>query len=207
MSRYLEYSSIKPKISIILASGSASRKMMLEEAGIEFDIHVSNTDEDKIKKDIASKPFSEQVISLAKAKAKSVSNIYPESIVIGGDQICELNETIFNKPGSKEQAVKNLQLLSGQSHYQNSGVCIYKNSECLWEYSETVELKMHDLTEEEIINYVEIENPINAAGAYKFESLGCNLFSYVKGSSFSVRGMPLIPLLNALRELGVISLK
>ena len=207
MSRYLEYSSIKPKISIILASGSASRKMMLEEAGIEFDIHVSNTDEDKIKKDIASKPFSEQVISLAKAKAKSVSNIYPESIVIGGDQICELNETIFNKPGSKEQAVKNLQLLSGQSHYQNSGVCIYKNSECLWEYSETVELKMHDLTEEEIINYVEIENPINAAGAYKFESLGCNLFSYVKGSSFSVRGMPLIPLLNALRELGIISLK
>ena len=207
MSRSLEYSSIKPKISIILASGSASRKMMLEEAGIEFDIHVSNTDEDKIKKDIASKPFSEQVISLAKAKAKSVSNIYPESIVIGGDQICELNETIFNKPGSKEQAVKNLQLLSGQSHYQNSGVCIYKNSECLWEYSETVELKMHDLTEEEIINYVEIENPINAAGAYKFESLGCNLFSYVKGSSFSVRGMPLIPLLNALRELGVISLK
>ena len=207
MSRSLEYSSIKPKISIILASGSASRKMMLEEAGIEFDIHVSNTDEDKIKKDIASKPFSEQVIRLAKAKAKSVSNIYPESIVIGGDQICELNETIFNKPGSKEQAVKNLQLLSGQSHYQNSGVCIYKNSECLWEYSETVELKMHDLTEEEIINYVEIENPINAAGAYKFESLGCNLFSYVKGSSFSVRGMPLIPLLNALRELGIISLK
>ena len=207
MSRSLEYSSIKPKISIILASGSASRKMMLEEAGIEFDIHVSNTDEDKIKKDIASKPFSEQVISLAKAKAKSVSNIYPESIVIGGDQICELNETIFNKPGSKEQAVKNLQLLSGQSHYQNSGVCIYKNSECLWEYSETVELKMHNLTEEEIINYVEIENPINAAGAYKFESLGCNLFSFVKGSSFSVRGMPLIPLLNALRELGIISLK
>ena len=207
MSRSLEYSSIKPKISIILASGSVSRKMMLEEAGIEFDIHVSNTDEDKIKKDIASKPFSEQVISLAKAKAKSVSNIYPESIVIGGDQICELNETIFNKPGSKEQAVKNLQLLSGQSHYQNSGVCIYKNSECLWEYSETVELKMHNLTEEEIINYVEIENPINAAGAYKFESLGCNLFSYVKGSSFSVRGMPLIPLLNALRELGIISLK
>ena len=207
MSRSLEYSSIKPKISIILASGSASRKMMLEEAGIEFDIHVSNTDEDKIKKDIASKPFCEQVISLAKAKAKSVSNIYPESIVIGGDQICELNETIFNKPGSKEQAVKNLQQLSGQSHYQNSGVCIYKNSECLWEYSETVELKMHDLTEEEIINYVEIENPINAAGAYKFESLGCNLFSYVKGSSFSVRGMPLIPLLNALRELGIISLK
>jgi len=52
-----------------------------------------------------------------------------------------------------------------------------------------------------------MENPINAAGAYKFESLGCNLFSYVNGSSYTVRGMPLLPLLNALRELQIISLK
>ena len=61
-------------------------------------------------------------------------------------------------------------------------------------------MKMHNLSEEEIINYVELENPINAAGAYKFESLGCNLFSSVDGSSYTVRGMPLLPLLNALRE-------
>ena len=66
---------------------------------------------------------------------------------------------------------------------------------------------MHSLTETEIINYVEMENPIHAAGAYKFESLGCNLFSYVNGSSHTVRGMPLIPLLNALRELNIISLE
>jgi septum formation protein len=121
--------------------------------------------------------------------------------------MCVYNDTVFNKPGSKEQAVKNLNLLSGQSHYQHSGVCIYKKGECLWKYSETVELRMHDLSEEEIINYVELEDPINAAGAYKFESLGCNLFSYVDGSSYTVRGMPLIPLLNALRELQIISLK
>ena len=66
---------------------------------------------------------------------------------------------------------------------------------------------MHDLTEKEIINYVELENPINAAGSYKFESLGCNLFEYVDGSSHTVRGMPLLPLLNALRDLNVISLE
>ena len=66
---------------------------------------------------------------------------------------------------------------------------------------------MHSLSEQEIENYVEIENPIHAAGAYKFESLGCNLFSSVNGSSFTVRGMPLLPLLNALRELQIISLK
>ena len=207
MSRSLEYSSIKPKISIILASGSASRKMMLEEAGIVFDVIVSETDEDLIKKKIASLPYSEQVIHLAKAKAETVSRQNPESIVIGGDQMCALNDKLLHKPGNKEKAVESLKLLSNQKHYQHSGVCIFKNNESIWEYSETVELKMHDLTEKEIINYVDIENPINAAGAYKFESLGCNLFSYVNGSSHTVRGMPLLPLLNALRDLKIIDLE
>ena len=207
MTRSLDYSSIKPKVSIILASGSESRKLMLEEAGIVFDIIISPTDEELIKNKISSLPYSEQVVHLAKAKAEPVSKQNHESIVIGGDQMCVLDNTLLHKPGSKEKAIESLKLLANQKHFQHSGVCIYKNNECLWEYSETVELKMHDLTEKEIINYVEIENPINAAGAYKFESLGCNLFSYVNGSSHTVRGMPLLPLLNALRDLKIIDLE
>ena len=207
MSRSLEDSSIIPKAPIILASGSESRKQMLEEAGIVFDVIVSETDEDLIKKKIASLPYSEQVIHLAKAKAETVSRQNPESIVIGGDQMCALSDKLLHKPGNKEKAVESLKLLSNQKHYQHSGVCIFKNNESIWEYSETVELKMHDLTDKEIINYVEMENPIHAAGAYKFESLGCNLFSYVDGSSHTVRGMPLIPLLNALRKLNIIGLE
>ena len=207
MTRSLDYSSIKPKVSIILASGSESRKLMLEEAGIAFDVIISPTDEDIIKDKISSLPYSEQVVHLAKAKAEPVSEENTESIVIGGDQMCVLNDNLLHKPGSRDKAIESLKLLSNQKHFQHSGVCIYKNNECLWEYSETVELKMHDLTEKEIINYVDIENPINAAGAYKFESLGCNLFSYVNGSSHTVRGMPLLPLLNALRDLKIIDLE
>ena len=207
MIRSLEYSSIKPTIPIILASGSESRKLMLEEAGIEFNVIVSGTDEDLLKDQISNLPFEQQVVHLAKAKAQSVSMENTDKVVIGGDQMCVLENTVFNKPGSKEKAIENLKLLSGKTHSQNSGVCIYHNNECLWEYSETVELRMHSLSEQEIKNYVEIENPIHAAGAYKFESLGCNLFSSVNGSSFTVRGMPLLPLLNALRELQIISLK
>ena len=180
---------------------------MLEEAGIVFDVKVSPTDEDLIKNKISSLPYSEQVVHLAKAKAEPVSQQNPDSIVIGGDQMCALDNTLLHKPGSKDKAIESLKLLANQKHFQHSGVCIYKNNECLWEYSETVELKMHDLTEKEIINYVDIENPINAAGAYKFESLGCNLFSYVNGSSHTVRGMPLLPLLNALRDLKIIDLE
>ena len=207
MTRSLDNSSIKPKVSIILASGSESRKLMLEEAGIAFDVIISPTDEDLIKNKISSLPYSEQVVHLAKAKAEPVSEENTESIVIGGDQMCVLNDNLLHKPGSRDKAIESLKLLANQKHFQHSGVCIYKNNECLWEYSETVELKMHDLTEKEIINYVDIENPINAAGAYKFESLGCNLFSYVNASSHTVRGMPLLPLLNALRDLNIIDLE
>ena len=113
---------------------------------------------------------------------------------------------LFDKPGSIEKATENLKLLSGKVHFQHSGVCLYKNGESLWEYSEVVKMKMHNLSEEEIVNYVKLENPIHAAGAYKFESLGCNLFSSVDGSSYTVRGMPLLPLLNALREMKVLDL-
>ena len=144
MSESLEYSSIQPKIPIILASGSESRKQMLHEAGIIFEVIVSEADEDQIKSQITSLPFKEQVIHLAKAKASAVSIMHPSKIVIGGDQMCVLGDSLLHKPGSKEKAIKSLRLLANQKHHQHSGVSIFKNGECLWKYSETVELKMHN---------------------------------------------------------------
>ena len=199
-------SSINPVTPIILASGSESRKVMLEDAGINFSTITSEVDEDALKIKIASMPFNNQVIELAKAKAAVVSSKNPGNIVIGGDQMCIFENRVFDKPGSVEKAISNLKLLSGTTHFQYSGVCIYKDGASLWEYSEVVEMNMHDLSEEEIINYVKLENPIHAAGAYKFESLGCNLFSSVDGSSYTIRGMPLLPLLNELRNLKIIDL-
>ena len=179
---------------------------MLEDAGINFSTITSEVDEDALKIKIASMPFNNQVIELAKAKAAVVSSKNPGNIVIGGDQMCIFENRVFDKPGSVEKAISNLKLLSGTTHFQYSGVCIYKDGVSLWEYSEVVEMNMHDLSEEEIINYVKLENPIHAAGAYKFESLGCNLFSSVDGSSYTIRGMPLLPLLNELRNLKIIDL-
>ena len=199
--------SINPNPPIILASGSESRKIMLQDAGLIFEIITSNVDEDLLKNEMEGMPFEDQVIKLAAAKALAVSSENPGKIVIGGDQMCVFNNKVFDKPGSVEKAITNLKILSGTTHYQYSGVCIYKAGTPLWEYSEVVKLKMHTLSEEEIVNYVKAENPINAAGAYKFESLGCNLFSSVNGSSYTIRGMPLLPLLNTLREMEIISLK
>lgn len=199
--------SINPNQPIILASGSESRKIMLQDAGLNFEVITSNVDEDLLKNQMKAVPFEEQVIKLAAAKALAVSSKNLDQIVIGGDQMCVFNNKVFDKPGSVEKAIANLKILSGTTHYQYSGVCIYKAGKPLWEYSEVVELKMHTLSEEEIINYVNAENPVNAAGAYKFESLGCNLFSSVNGSSHTIRGMPLLPLLKKLREMGVINLE
>ena len=200
-------SSISPSVPIILASGSESRRVMLEDAGIDFKVVSSDVDEDILKKEMAGMPFEEQVVKLASAKAEEVSLKNQDHIVIGGDQMCICNNTIFDKPGSEEKAIKNLQILSGTSHYQYSGVSIYKNGQSIWEYFEIVEMNMHKLSDEEIKNYVKLENPIHAAGAYKFESMGCNLFSSVNGSSYTIRGMPLLPLLSKLREMGIVNLE
>jgi septum formation protein len=182
-------SSIKPSVPIILASGSESRRIMLEDAGLDFKVISSEVDEDILKQQMTGMPFEEQVVKLAMAKAKEVSEQNQDHVVIGGDQMCVCNNSIFDKPGSVEKAVNNLQVLSGTTHYQYSGVCIFKNGALLWDY------------------YVKLENPIHAAGAYKFESLGCNLFSSVNGSSYTIRGMPLLPLLGKLREMEVINLE
>ena len=200
-------SSIKPLVPIILASGSESRRIMLEDAGLDIKVISSEVDEDILKQQMTGMPFEEQVVKLAMAKAKEVSEQNQDHIVIGGDQMCVCNNSIFDKPGSVEKAINNLKVLSGTTHYQYSGVCIFKNSEMLWDYYEIVEMNMHKLSDEEIKNYVKLENPIHAAGAYKFESLGCNLFSSVNGSSYTIRGMPLLPLLRKLREIDVINLE
>ena len=200
-------SSISPSVPIILASGSESRRVMLEDAGLDFNVFSSDVDEDILKQEMVGLPFEEQVVKLASAKAEQVSLKNQDHIVIGGDQMCICNNTIFDKPGSVEKAIKNLQILSGTTHYQYSGVCIYKNGQSLWQYFEIVEMNMHKLSDEEIKNYVKLENPIHAAGAYKFESMGCNLFSSVNGSSYTIRGMPLLPLLSKLREMGVVNLE
>ena len=90
---------------------------MLDEAGIAFDVIVSSADEDSIKNKISSLPFSDQVTILAKAKAEPVSIQNPNSIVIGGDQMCALGKKLLHKPGSKEKAIVSLKSLSNQKHY------------------------------------------------------------------------------------------
>ena len=105
-----------PKKDLVLASGSESRKIMLTEAGLDFSVKPSSVDESVIKEEMEGQPFDQQVIALACAKAKEVSQNFPEAIVIGGDQMCIYNNEVFDKPGTREKAISNLLKLSGTSH-------------------------------------------------------------------------------------------
>lgn len=191
---------------LILASGSICRKWLLEQAQLEFEIIPSDVDETAIKETVEGEAPEDLAEILAQAKAQAVSEQHPNAYVIGGDQICAYGDQILDKPGLASTAIEHLTMLSGQKHKQISAVCIYKNGECLWSFVDVAYLTMRELSDQEIANYITLDEPLASCGAYKFESLGCHLFSEVEGAADTIKGMPLIPLLGALRDLGVYSL-
>ena len=187
-----------PDTKLILASGSSIRKQMLADAGVVFEVITSEVDEDLIKSTFTKETFPKRVIELSKAKAKEVSKLYPGALVIGADQICVLGNESFDKPLEFSKAVENLTKLSGKTHIQFSGVCLYKERKLIWEHSEFAELKMKSLSQEEIKAYIKLDDPLQCCGCYKFESNGSDLFEYVKGSENVIKGLALEALLEAL---------
>ena len=112
----------KTKKKLILASGSRIRRQLLEGAGLEFQVINSNVDEDLLKKELHGRSFREQVSRLASEKARTVSMDNLEAFVIGSDNMCPIDDKIFDKPIDHEDAVNHLSSLSGKKHFQNKKV-------------------------------------------------------------------------------------
>jgi len=197
---------ITPSIPLILASASKIRSEILKKAGIEFSVVISDINEEKLKNKIINKSITEIAITLASEKAFNVSKNNPNSYVIGADQICNLNNKIFSKPNTIDNAIKQLKQLSGKTHKQTSGISLYFNSKLIWSFFEEAELTMHKLEEKEIIKYLEIDKPFNSCGSYKYESLGVHLFSKVEGNNETIQGLPIIELLNQLKKKNIYSI-
>ena len=184
---------------IILASGSATRKAMLRNAGISFIVEKPGVDEAALKQQAIARdlPPDQIALKLATAKALSVSANNPASLVIGSDQILELDGELLTKTRIRDEALEKLRKLQGKTHYLHSAVACCQNGTVQFEFIDTAELTMKLMTDAELQQYMEIAGPgiFDAVGCYQIEGPGIRLFRSVEGSHFTIMGMPLLPLL------------
>jgi septum formation protein len=189
---------------LILASGSSIRRQMLEDAGVEFEVARPDIDEDAAKKG-QTEP-NKVAVELARAKALAVSASQPGDWVIGSDSVVAAGGRLFNKPASREEAAKHLRFFSGQTMQLTSGVALARDGRVDWSDVEVAQLTVRQLSDEFIGSYLEAEWPEvgHTVGVFRMEARGVQLFQAIAGDHFTILGMPLIPLLNALRQRGVL---
>ena len=194
-------------MKIILASKSGVRKQILDNHNIDNEVIVSNVDEDEVKQSLLAEGANPLVISknLAEIKSIRVSSKHPDRIVIGADSVISLNEELINKPNSREEAYTILKKLNNLKHYLISSVCISKNGAMIWNHTDTSELKMKNLTDDELLKYLsKIETKILLDyGVYQIEAGGLELFEYVKGDKNSIMGLPVKEISNYIRQLKI----
>ena len=159
-----------------------------------------------IKKELHGRPFREQVIRLASEKARKVSMDNLEAFVIGSDNMCTIDNKIFDKPIDHEDAVNHLSSLSGKKHYQNNGISLYNEGREIWSNFDVTELEMKKLSPQEIEDYLTLDKPYSACGCYHFESNGKNLFTSINGLESTVMGLAMEHLIEKLNQLGIIEL-
>ena len=181
-------------MKIVLASQSGVRKQILDKYNIDSEVMASNVDEDEVKKSLlaaGAKPISISK-NLAEIKSIKVSIKQPDRLVLGADSVISLNEELINKPKSREEAFKILKKLNNSKHYLISSVCISKNGAMIWNHTDSSELKMKNLKDEDLLLYLsKIETKtLLAYGVYQIEANGLELFEYVKGDRDSIMGLP-----------------
>ena len=196
----------KTKKKIILASGSRIRRQLLEGVGLQFQVINSNVDEDLLKKELHGRPFREQVVRLASEKARTVSMDNLEAFVIASDNMCTIDDEIFDKPIDHEDAVNHLSSLSGKKHFQNNGISIFHEGREIWSNYDVTELEMKKLSLQEIEDYLNLDKPYSACGCYHLESNGKDLFTSINGLESTVMGLAMEHLIEKLNQLGVIEL-
>ncbi|MFZ9715487.1 MAG: Maf family protein [Pelagibacteraceae bacterium] len=192
-------------MKIILASKSGVRKEILEKNNFDCTVIPSGVDEDQVKDSLLAAGADPTLISknLAELKSIKVSNKNPDQLVLGADSVVSLNDEIINKPNSREEALAILKKLNGSKHYLISSVCISKNGAMIWNYTDSSELVMKNMTDKELEEYlakIKTETLL-AYGVYQIEAGGLELFSSVKGDRDSIMGLPIKQIINYIKTL------
>lgn len=191
---------------IILASASGSRKAMLEAAGVLYDAVPAKIDERSLEAEMAGAEPGEIAQALAAAKAAEVSGSHPGKWVLGSDSLVEIDDRRFDKPASREEAAEHLRFFSGRVMTLHSAAALARDGRIDWVEGDFARLSVRDLSEEFIEAYLVAEWPAvgHCVGVFRIEGRGSQLFERIAGDQFTVLGMPLLPVLGALRERGVI---
>ena len=189
---------------IVLASNSASRKAMLAAAGVAFEARSADVDERAIEAKMAGADAAEIAQALAAAKAAAVSADVP---VLGSDSLVEIDGRRFDKPDSREDAAAHLRFFSGKTMTLHSAAALAQNGRIVWVGHDFARLRMRELSDDFVEAYLDAEWPAvsHCVGVFRIEGPGPQLFESIAGDQFTVLGMPLLQVLAALRDRGVLS--
>ncbi len=191
---------------VILASTSAIRRKILDAAGITYEAMRPDADEEALKRDFLEQDLSPAELCLALARAKALSIAAPGALVIGADQIMEMDGEIFDKPRSMREAGERLLRCAGRAHRLINGIAVAKGGAVVFENTDIVTLHMRAMTRAEIETYLAEagDDVLASVGAYQVEALGSRLFDRIDGDYFAVLGLSLFPLLRFLRGEGAL---
>lgn len=192
---------------IVLASASPYRAAMLRNAGVQFETSPAQIGERAIEAALEKSAIDAAgvALALARAKASNVSTALPGRVVIGADQTLCFNGAILHKPATMDEAVNRLMLLSEQTHQLTSAACLVRNEELLWAHVETSHITFRRLEPGFITRHLAVvgKTALTSVGAYQIEGQGIQLIEKIEGDFFSIVGMPLLPLLAQLRQMGL----
>jgi septum formation protein len=194
-----------PSPRLILASQSAARQALLRGAKVEFAALPADLDERAIEQSSRLADASAVAALLAKEKALHVGRAHPGAYVIGADQTLALGIRVFSKADDRAQAREQLKALSGRIHELHSAVAVVKDGDVLFESVSTARMTMRSLSDTRLDAYLDLAgNAVTASvGGYQLEGAGVHLFERIEGDYFTILGLPLLPLLNFLRGLGL----
>jgi septum formation protein len=189
---------------LILASSSPIRRAMLDQAGVAHEVVPPKVDETALKATHAG-PDTELALALAEAKAAEVSTRRRDDWVIGGDSVISVEHRRFSKPDGRDEAAEHLRFFSGRIMHLTSAVALAHGGQVDWDYIGEAILHVRPLSERFIADYLDAEWPEvgDCVGVFRMEGRGVALFDQVEGDHFTILGMPLLPLLGALRERGL----
>lgn len=200
--------STNPSTPLLLASASPSRKALLASAGLDVTYSPARLDEAALRASMHAEGLSprDQSDALAEAKALRLVGKYPDHIVLGCDQVIDIDVISMGKPECRDEAAARLQLLQGRSHKLHTAIVAVQDQQPVWRHIETATLTMHPLSPEQISVHLDHTWPMVAgsSGAYHVEGRGVRLFSRIQGDWSSIIGLPLIALLSWLHIRGIV---